>query len=195
MRESEESKSGGGPLDAALRLFLAAYPPADAAAEMAGLLKPMRLFGHRPVPVNQIHLTLHFLGNTPISALGSVGRAVDQLSVLPAFELRPLRLMTLPERRSPRLIALETDCPRPLIELRSRAMMLLGAAPEPSFLAHLTLCRFARDARPRSIRLPVSLRPFRVEEVRLVRSLLTGEGARYSTLRTVRLVGADGPPA
>lgn len=195
MPESGEPRSGRGQPDAVLRLFLAVYPQAGAAAEMAGLLKPLRLFGQRPIPVNQIHLTIHFLGNTPIGAVEKIGQAVEQLSALPAFELRPQRLMTLPEGRSPRLIALETDGPRPLIELRARAMMLLGAAPETRFLAHLTLCRFARDARPRSIRLPVSLRPFKVDEVRLVRSLLTGEGARYSTLRSVRLSGADGPVA
>ena len=48
-----------------LRLFVAVYPPASVAAALREGLAGLELPDQRLVPREQIHMTLHFIGDTP----------------------------------------------------------------------------------------------------------------------------------
>jgi 2'-5' RNA ligase len=156
---------------------------------MLALLKPLRLPRHRATPGDQLHMTLHFIGNIPADQLEPITASLAPISALPTFDLTPRALMSLPERRTPRLIALETDNPPQLRELQTRTVgaLSLTPAPPPRFRPHLTLCRFAHDARPRPLQQAISLPPFRVDRVKLMRSDLSSEGARHSVIQTFSL--------
>ncbi len=160
------------------------YPPEDAARAMLQLLGGRDLAEHRRTAAEQVHMTVQFIGDTPVGELDRVAESVERsASGLEAFDLTPERLITLPRRGPPRLVALETDAPPTLLELKRRLAQRLAtnARTEPAdrFLPHFTLCRFARSARPERLGAPAPLEPFRVDRVRLMRSVLRPGGAEH----------------
>src|SRR5690606_23530157 len=48
-----------------LRLFVAAYPPRETAEAMLEALRTLTLPDYRITPIEQVHLTLQFIGDTP----------------------------------------------------------------------------------------------------------------------------------
>lgn len=176
-----------------LRLFVAVYPPAECAAALVRLLDHVELPAHRLVPVEQVHLTLQFIGDTPPQKLEAVIETVQRATGgLGAFELTFLRLMTLPPRR-PRLVAAETDAPAALLELHRRLVTRLAHAarrnPADRFRPHLTLCRFRAPSRMASLDHPLELEPFSVGRIVLMRSTLTSEGAQHREAASIPLTG------
>lgn len=175
-----------------LRLFVAIYPPEGGKPGHVGArdwLRAVRtldppLAAHRPTPPEQVHLTLQFIGDTSaadlVRAVESVERAASGIQ---AFQLKPVRFMTLPPRGRPRLVALETDAPAPLLELQRRLAHRFARNPRQKpgdrFTPHLTLCRFTHDARPKDVDIPVDDPPFAVDRIVLVRSVLRSQGAEH----------------
>lgn len=169
-----------------LRLFVAIHAPAEHARRMLELLGPRRLPAHRTTPVEQVHITVHFIGDVQRRELEDTIESVERsASGLPAFTLEPRRLITLPERGPPRLVALETDVPSALLELHRRLVHRLarpargGGKQRDRFLPHFTLCRFAHDARAQRLDEPVMLEPVAVDHVSLMSSVLRPEGAQH----------------
>lgn len=172
---------------AVLRLFVAVYPPESAAREMLRALRKLSppLPAHRETRLDQVHMTLSFIGDTPVGQLDQVlESAARSVAGLGSYELSPERLITLPERGRPRLVALETDAPGALIEIQSRLARRLArlarARPHDRFRPHMTLCRFTRGAASRDIRHPVAIEPFRVEHIVVMKSVLRSEGAEHT---------------
>jgi 2'-5' RNA ligase len=98
--------------------------------------------------------------------------------------MTPTRIISLPERGTPRLVALEFDAPAPLMEVRRRLVKRLAREarrenPE-RFLPHMTLLRYGGSARPERIEERVDLGGFEVQEIVLVRSVLRPGGAVHS---------------
>ena len=83
-----------------LRLFVAIHPPAERSQAMLTALKnPGDLPPFRATPPDQVHMTLQFIGDTPAKDLENTIESVRRsASGLAAFDLTPLRLITLPER-------------------------------------------------------------------------------------------------
>lgn len=167
-----------------LRLFVAAYPPPDTACAALAALEPLGLAANRPTPPDQVHLTLCFLGDTPARELDDVRESVERSAAgLPAFTLVPRRLVTLPQRGRPRLVALETDSDPTLLELVRRLTKRLAkrARQEPAdrFLPHMSLCRFSHTADPRRVDAPLDLPAFAIDRIVLVRSVLLPSGAEH----------------
>jgi 2'-5' RNA ligase len=167
-----------------LRLFVGIYPPEAAAVSMLALLEGVALPEHRTTPVEQLHLTVHFIGDTPVGDLDRVTESVERsASGLGAFELTPERVIALPRRGPPRLVALETDAPPALLELKRRLAKRLASnvrkEPAGRFLPHFTLCRFGRGARVDRLDMAVEMAPFAINRVRLMRSVLRPEGAEH----------------
>lgn len=165
-----------------LRLFAAIYPPAELAAALLAAIKPLPLPPHRATPVEQVHMTVQFIGDTPSAELDatieSVQRAVANLK---QFDLRPARLISLPERGPARLVAAETTAHPTLMEIHRRLVIRLARnARERSaerFRPHLTLCRFRAPSRGVKIEHELALPAFAVDRVRLMRSTLNCAGA------------------
>ena len=175
-----------------LRLFVAIYPPAEVAEALLASVREHELDDHRMTPAEQVHLTLQFIGERGKKELDDVIESVERsASGIGAFELTPLRLITLPERGRPRLIAAETDAPAGLMELQRRLAQRLARSPRGKpgdrFTPHLTLCRFAKHGRHERVGAELELVSFGVSEIKLMRSVLLPERAQHREVRAVRL--------
>jgi RNA 2',3'-cyclic 3'-phosphodiesterase len=169
-----------------IRLFVAAYPPPEARAAYAQALDQLDAGApYRATPTDQIHMTLQFIGAVPQKQLDDVIESVNRSAAgIPAFALTPQCLVCFPERGTPRLIALETDNPPGLQEVRRRLVQRLAKEPRREntehFRPHLTLCRFTGAGRPRRIDEPATRPPFTVEALILFQSTLKPTGAIYT---------------
>lgn len=175
-----------------LRLFVGIYPPAEAVRAMLDRLGDIELAPHRPTPAEQVHLTAHFVGDVRVSELEEAMESVERSCAgIDAFQLTPRRLITLPERGHARLVACETDAPAALLELRGRLVRRFAQSarvrPNDRFRPHLTLCRFRADVRAGHVDRPVTMPPFVVERVSLVRSVLRPAGAVHEAIGTFPL--------
>ncbi len=174
-----------------LRLFVALYPPVEVAAAALGLLEGLGpLEPHRVTPVNQVHMTLQFVGETAERELPEVLESVRRSAAgLACFELKPTRLVTMPDRGDPRLIAMETDAPGPLLEVQQRLVKRLARKPGTGsrFVPHITLLRFDNTSQAARIDAPVSVPAFAVRAVVLVRSVLRTTGAEHVPVEVVEL--------
>lgn len=173
------------PRDAAMRLFVALYPPMATAREMIASLAPLALPQHRATREDQVHLTLFFVGDTDRRQLDETIESVRRSAAgIGHVTLTPQRLVSLPESDPPRLVALQTDAPPNLIELQRRLVHRLSRRPrrgEDGFLPHITLCRYATAGGP-AVSQPVSISAFTVESVALVESVLRPAGAEHRVL-------------
>lgn len=172
-----------------LRLFVAAYPPPESVAAWGKALRSLDLPPHRETPHEQVHLTLHFIGDTDKRQLDEVIESVRRsASGLSVCSLDVDRMITLPERGPARLIAAAAK-PHPtaseLHERLARRLARPGKRRE-TFLPHLTLCRF--DV-PTLNHLDQVIAPvaFRVEEIVLVRSVLGPGGAAHAPVARIPL--------
>lgn len=175
-----------------LRLFVGIYPPAEVGRGLLDRLGELDLAPHRTTPVAQVHLTAHFIGDVRASELDDAMESVERSCAgLGAFHLVPERLITLPDRGHPRLVACETDAPPALLELRGRLVQRFARTsrvrPNDRFRPHLTLCRFHADAGARRVEVGVSMAGFAVDRVLLVKSVLRADGAVHEAIGTVAL--------
>jgi 2'-5' RNA ligase len=173
------------------RLFLAMYPPPDAAAAMSELIAGVSRARARRMPVDQIHMTVLFLGDRPEAQVERIKLETRTLAAgTGPVLLTPQRIITMPERPPPRLIALETAVTPNLHGLYRRLSAALGRAEDnnrPTLLPHFTLCRFRRGAPAKPMHAPAKLPPFECTELRLMRSTLSSEGAEHTSLAAIPL--------
>lgn len=178
-----------------LRLFVGVYPSESTARAMLRALRKLTIPRYRETRLDQVHMTLLFIGRAPARDLDQITESVARsVSGVRGGELTPERLFTLPARGRPRLVALETDAPGWLLEVQRRLASRLtrpregdggarGEVREKPYLPHLTLCRFTRGGPGcRDIDEPVRIEPFRVSQVRLIRSVLGRDGAEHTEL-------------
>jgi 2'-5' RNA ligase len=178
-----------------IRLFVGIQPPEEVRRvymDALRALSPPPDSRRRDVPVEQVHLTLQFIGGVPEREVDALIESVERSAAgLPRFTLAPIALVTFPERGTPRLIALELDAPATLLEVRRRLVQRLAHRPRREnperFTPHLTLTRFKPDASPERVRHKVTLPPFEVSEVILFRSHLKPTGAVYSRFAAAEL--------
>ena len=174
-----------------LRLFVAVYPPPEVAGMLLAALDGLDLPPHRLVAPERVHMTLHFIGETPIGSVESITETLRHAAAGGAsFTLTPQQLVSLPQRRPARLVAAETDRPAELMELQRRLATRLARQPRRDagdrFRPHLTLCRFQTPARL-PVETPLDVPPFIVETVALVRSTLRPDGAHHETVHAIDL--------
>lgn len=159
------------------------------------MLHELELPRYRETPAEQVHLTVQFIGDTPVRDLERVIESAERSAKgLSAFALKPVRFIRLPERGRARLLAMETSAPPELKEIQQRAAHRLARKPRNDvgdrFLPHMTMCRFRPPAAlHRNVVLPAlsELPPFEVEELHLMRSTLQPMGAVHHTVHTVAL--------
>lgn len=172
------------------RLFVALYPPRELARGLLDTLAGCSLPPHRVTPLEQVHMTLLFIGEVPERELGATADSVERAAAgVEAFDLTVEGLFPLPERGPARLIAAGTDTPGALLELRRRLVPRLVAprSKQTPFRPHLTLCRFRAPTRYELPPLELALEPFRVDSISLQRSILLPEGAEHRQVLRVPL--------
>ena len=175
-----------------MRLFVAVYPPVDAARGMLELLHGLELPEHRLVPPEQVHMTLHFVGDTDARQLDEVMESVERAAAgIEAFDLTPRELVCLPDRGDPRLMAVVTHAPAGLLEIQRRLAKKLAKPPRErqEFLPHLTVCRLRYGAKVWRVEGAgeVALPSFAVREVKLMESVLRPGGAEHREVGRVEL--------
>ena len=175
-----------------LRLFAAIYPPPDLAQMMLDQLNGQRLPAHRATPVEQVHMTVQFIGDTPSAELDAVMKSVERAAAgLKPFDLAATHLISLPEHGPARLVAVETDSHSTLLEIHRRLVTRLARnardADADRFRPHMTLCRFRSPARGVRVQLQLALPPFAVTRLCLMRSTLNPSGALHHEVSAFEL--------
>ncbi len=187
--------SGSASLEERARLFVALELPARVRESLAGW--PVGVSdGLRLVRVEDLHVTLCFLGWQPASVVSAVLDACSVVAGLPAVRLVVGEGIWLPPRR-PRVLAasLEDDTGGLVAVQRALSDSLSAGGwytPEKRpFLAHVTVARVgSRGRAPRTLHDPAPPRhAFIGSRVTLFRSRLSAAGARYEPLGTVELGG------
>src|SRR5262249_52158452 len=138
----------------------------DLAARMAALTSAFSRARVRRVPATQIHLTLLFLGDHPAPSIPAITeRTREACAGRGPVRLTPRRLMTLPERAEPRLVALECEASNNLHTLYRTLIGIFPALGEPptphrpTLLPHFPLARFRRGAKNRPVLSPAAIEP------------------------------------
>ncbi|OLO12242.1 2'-5' RNA ligase [Chromohalobacter japonicus] len=171
------------------RLFFALWP--DDASRRALAAEAERLApqcGGYPLPAENMHITLAFLGGVDASRLEAL---VDLTRAWPALdgEWTLDRLGHFPQ---PRIVWAGSRTPNAeLTTLNAELWRALGrhgfTSPQRDFTPHVSLVRQADRAAPES-RLPAPLR-WRFDHLALVESKLDDDGSRYRTLADNRSQG------
>jgi RNA 2',3'-cyclic 3'-phosphodiesterase len=131
------------------RCFIALVP--DAATREAFAAMPVEAAARR-VPIDQLHLTLAFLGSISEDRGVPLAAALPSVAVaLPALALE--RLEYWPSRSHPRLAVLVFTACGELVELDARVRALVAGLGLPiddhrPFRPHVTLARLSRGAKP-----------------------------------------------
>lgn len=191
-----------------MRLFFSLPLPQQGRDALRPALESARAVAGRAVSfgkVEQLHFTLAFLGEQPEDRVDAACAAAEEaVRGIDAFELAIAGGGAFPSAGRPRVLWLGAPAGGPqLVELASRLGSRLRergfSLEERPFRAHLTVGRVKpggeRDARRALLALPSGeLLRMRVEEIRLVRSILGAGGAKHVDLRVFPL-GPGAPDA
>lgn len=180
-----------------LRLFVAVELPQEVIhhlTDITATLQDLRIPGVRWVSPEGVHLTLKFLGNTPVDQISSVTAAMSMaVEGVSSFTVHIHGFGAFPSMRAPRVLwtAIKGDL-NPLAELQHRLeerLESIGFAPdERPFSPHLTIGRVRGKLSAHDIeRLAHAAEdierldpvPLPVRAISLMESQLTRSGAIY----------------
>lgn len=189
-------ESGARPL----RVFFALPLPDDLGRTVATLQRTLerKARGLRWTPVENVHVTLKFLGNVQASDVRVLSEGLEQLTAgLPALTARATALGAFPSTRRARVFVLELGEPggriaelaKALDELAGRVGVLAETRP---FRAHVTLARARPPLDLRELTSAAAFAPVPVtfDRVRLYRSTVGRAGSRYDVLHECALRAA-----
>lgn len=175
------------------RLFVAIDLPADIKAQVAQIL-PVSQPGIRSVEMDQLHLTLHFLGEADLEATTAALRTVKS----PPFELSLAGVGQFGSPRRGAILWVGFQESRELSRLHSAiaaALLPTGYQPEQHpYSPHLTVARckpFAKRTQIDSFlnkHAQFTTNPFPVQEFVLYSSELTSAGPIYHREHVYRLL-------
>jgi RNA 2',3'-cyclic 3'-phosphodiesterase len=186
-----------------MRLFIAVDLDDDARAAIGAAQERLAQGLGRPrseirwVRVDQMHLTLVFLGEVPEGAAAAVGEAVAREVAQPAFELGFDGLGVFPPHGAPRVVWLGVaEGAREVAALHGEMTDRVGrlgiALEDRAFHAHLTLGRW-RESRAGARRValaaggPGPVARVRVDHATLYQSRLSPAGPAYTPLARANL--------
>ena len=172
-----------------IRLFVALALPETARRRMTMLAAGVR--EARWVDIENLHLTLRFIGETPEDQLEDIGRALQGVRA-DAFELVLSGVGHFESRKRVRALWLGVEANPALMALHERiaaALMRAGRAPDARrFVPHVTLARL-KPAPPAHVvgwleaNSLFRAAPLAISDFTLFRSHLGHRGAHYRALR------------
>jgi 2'-5' RNA ligase len=206
-RRRRGPKAEAGTSGETLRTFVAVFPSprvVTALTEVCTRLRP-DLPGLRWVAPGNLHFTLRFFGNLTREEIARAKQVLDDTGSAGApFELELSGLGVFPNWRRPRILWVGSATGQARLEALARILergfreARLGKADKP-FVPHLTLGRW-KDSRGVDVERARTacaelgtVGSFVVEEVKIMQSVLSAEGARYTPLHIAPLRGT--PPA
>lgn len=150
--------------------------------------------GMRWVPIDQIHLTLRFLGDVQPKETAGLKEALAAITFAP-FPLTVQGVGHFPPHGHPRVLWIGLEESRPLLELQQRVEAVVtrvGIVPEERrFSPHITIARIKEnasaavalfEAKHRQLSFP----PFTVDDFVLFSSVLGPKGATHRREETFR---------
>lgn len=172
---------------------IASTPPlCDVLAQLAAMTPAVR-----PVAAENLHVTLKFLGDTPVSAVPAISAAVSAAASGKAgFEAHLLGLGAFPHPGRPSVVWVGLTGAETLIDIAAqlkKPLKQLGFAPEPRpFAPHLTVARVRSRPPPElqellAARAAADFGTALIRRVELMRSELRPEGSKYTVLHAVAL--------
>ncbi|GEO06280.1 RNA 2',3'-cyclic phosphodiesterase [Adhaeribacter aerolatus] len=179
-----------------MRLFIAAPLPANVLAALQTQQAQYHQQGVRLVPAANLHLTLHFLGETPESELMNLTQPLENIAAyLPAFTLTFKETAPGPKLKSPRLVwARFHDHPAFTQLARTIQEKLNSSSDHPGeYIPHVTIARLKKDKLSNLV-LPVSqgiaFPDFPVNSFGIWQSELGSPHPRYRILNEFKLLPA-----
>ncbi len=129
-----------------LRLFIAVDLPAELRDQVAGLMEGVH--NARWVNPGQLHVTLHFVGDTPEDEVAGLRDRLEGVKQ-DCFRLQLRGAGVFPEGQSrikpPKVLWLGMEPATPMVRLKQNVHAALGINPmgkDQAFSPHLTLARF-----------------------------------------------------
>jgi RNA 2',3'-cyclic 3'-phosphodiesterase len=184
------TSSGSVERDERLRLFLGFRLPEPAARAITGWQRDeLPEHGVRPVPLENLHVTIAFLGSRPATDVGPIASILrEAVAGVQSPVLAPVRYR---ETRSVGMLVFDDEEGRAtrIAEDVHRGLAELGVyEPERRpWLPHLTVVRFRE--RPR-LRPPLpDLEPVTMSDAAVYMSRLRPTGAQYEVVESVPLGG------
>ncbi len=184
-----------------LRSFIAIPLPEQLQRQLAALQQQLKAAVQelKPARSENLHLTLHFLGDQPQQLLAEIGHFMLSIGERKnIFNVELKGLGCFPNRRRPRVLWLGLEPRDQLIELHSELsenLQQLGVEVDRRpFRPHLTLGRFKRPPRstePMCPFLSQECGKLQVDRVILFSSRLTRSGAIHEPLTTARFGGNE----
>jgi 2'-5' RNA ligase len=175
------------------RLFVAIDLPDDVKNRIADIGRDLP--GARPVPREQLHLTIRFIGDVDEETFASAREALAGITGT-SFPLTIKGIGHFPPGKFPRVLWAGLEESPPLLKLQQQVELALveaGIAPDGRrFSPHLTLARlketpYATVAHLEEQQRDLVAGPFRVEEFHLYSSTLTRTGAIHAKMQTYSL--------
>ena len=179
-------------MSATVRAFVAIRIPAS--PPLREILHQLAMLGRpvKPVALENLHLTLKFLGHTDESWLAETGRLLREIALQTSpFRVTLRGLGAFPKASRPSVIWTGMTPPAPVIRLAAaveQALASFGFAPETRpFQSHVTLARIkSRPPRELSILIDrhaeTEFATIDVSEIALMQSELSPQGPRYTPL-------------
>jgi 2'-5' RNA ligase len=185
----------------ALRLFLAIDIPLREKESITTIQNQFKNLGHKIslVRSNNIHLTLKFLGDTPLGQVADINKNVAKVvNSTPIFVVSLNGIEVFPNFKKPKVLWIGLKDPqkylKALHEKINGKMMQLGFPKERGeFTPHITFARIKKskgEIKKKSSELkqrvvsipPIDSEYFEVDSVRLMQSELKAEGSIYTIL-------------
>ena len=178
------------------RLFVAIDLPEEVKRELARFRRE-EMPGARWVPLDQLHLTLRFIGEVDDTTLAAIRKALGDVRVAP-FSLAVQVVGHFPPRKTPHVLWVGADAGAPLADLQGQVeecVQTAGLAPESRpFSPHITIARL-RETPPHVVaefekrHQAFACPPFQVAAFHLYESTLTAKGAIHALVRSYPLAG------
>jgi RNA 2',3'-cyclic 3'-phosphodiesterase len=176
-----------------LRAFVALEIEPETRTRIKTMVDDLRpsLTNLRFVPLDQLHLTLRFLGDMPRASVAPLSAAIERaVRACPAVDVELEGIGMFPERGHPRVLWLGLALPEPIFALQAAceaAAQEIGLVAETRpFRPHLTLARW-RGPAPRPSLPGVTLGTTRLSRVVLFESELRLSGAVHTPLASFAL--------
>ncbi|MBE9486079.1 MAG: RNA 2',3'-cyclic phosphodiesterase [Chloroflexi bacterium] len=182
-----------------LRSFIAIPLPEQLRQELAVLSQQLssRVPELKPANMENLHLTLNFLGDQPAQLLAKIGQSMLSIGRNKRiFNVTLEGLGVFPHRRRPRVLWIGLEPQRELIQLSrqlAKELELLGAQIDVRpYHPHLTIGRFKQQPKQLKLLCPFlshSCGTLKVDRMILFSSELTPRGAIHTPLTTAHFAG------
>jgi len=167
-----------------MRLFVSVDVPNEIKNKVAELSKELPIDSIRAVKPENMHLTLRFIGDTPLSRLGELGEALRNVKFSP-FRCKIKGVGVFPSENYIKVVWAGVESP----ELDNLAKEVIGALKgfggDNKFTAHLTIARVRRKIDAGAFlekHKDDEFGEFDVESFQLMQSILSRAGPSYSLI-------------